>query len=196
MSTLQRVERAHASRASSVANTEKRRPCPNSAPCVGCRQGRGSPVAAAMNATVIFCLSLALAVALTLQILASTHTRAPCLASCRLLCTRLSPTRAALPPQACALFNNWWPLLTGASCSSQLPHCGVGLSPHPPPSSCHAGAVYVIVPMPYLFLGGASSGSEASYALLGGSSAGPWLVSGPPPALLAPCSLPDLLPAL
>ena len=77
--------------------------------------------------------------------------------------------------QACALFNNWWPLLTGASSTSHI--ATHSQSPHPFfLLLTHQGAVYVIVPMPYLFLGGASSSSEASYALLGGGGSGPWVV--------------------
>jgi hypothetical protein len=49
--------------------------------------------------------------------------------------------RAAHRAQACALYNNWWPLLTGV--------------------------VYVLVPMPFLFLRGDTSDS---YSLMGGDS--------------------------
>lgn len=67
----------------------------------------------AMRAITIFSLATVVAVALTLQIL------------------------------SCALWSNWWPLLTGA--------------------------MYVVVPMPMLFL--ASGGQEAgSYSLMGGGS--------------------------
>ena len=94
-----------------------------------------------MNAWVIFGLSLSLAVALVLQILA-----------CRPLpggsprrCARAERRASPLPPaplrtQACALYHNWWPLLTGV--------------------------VYVLAPMPVLFLSG--GGGADSYSLLGG----------------------------
>jgi hypothetical protein len=108
-----------------------------------------------MRATTIFALSLVLALALTLQILARARacctrrcscgaprilSRAPC--SCASL-TPLAPCRSrrASTSQACALYNNWWPLLTGV--------------------------VYVLVPMPFLFLRGDTSDS---YALMGGES--------------------------
>ena len=55
--------------------------------------------------------------------------------------TRRAPARPSLTlyAQACALYDNWWPLLTGAW--------------------------YVIVPAPFLFL---SDGSADSYTLMGG----------------------------
>ena len=92
--------------------------------------------ARAMRAPVIFGLAVSLAIALTLQILA----RAP-------RATRGGHPRRLLThcAQACALYDNWWPLLTGAW--------------------------YVIVPAPFLFLSG---GSADSYTSMGGGGDESW----------------------
>ena len=190
MSTLQRVERAHASRASSVASTE-RRPCPNSAPCVGCRQGRGSHVAAAMNATVIFCLSLALAVALTLQILASAHTRAPCLA-CRVVPLALHATlthtcRATTPGlravQQLVAPPHWRVLLVAIATL----WCWAVTSPAPLLLSrrrrvCHRAHAVLV---PWRRQLGRRGQLRAAGGVVGRALAGEWPASRPPGALFA-----------
>ena len=76
------------------------------------RQGVAAAGVGAMRAATLFALAVAVAVALTLQIL------------------------------SCALFGNWWPLLTGA--------------------------MYVLVPMPMLFL--ATGAQESSYSLMDGGA--------------------------
>ncbi|KAL6779501.1 VPS55 [Auxenochlorella protothecoides x Auxenochlorella symbiontica] len=66
----------------------------------------------------------------------------------------------------CLLWHNWWPMLTGESLFegviSSKPSPCEGTFTHPSKFSCRAAFMYVLVPMPALFFGGAPGSNLAS----------------------------------